>query len=106
MSVEIVFETHSISEDNEAGLATGWLPGRLSTRGRELALELGDRRTHDGLSIVYTSDLRRAVETAELAFGGTAGRAGAKLGVPPRAAQSPRMICVQRADASSSPAPS
>ena len=68
MSVEVVFETHSISEDNEAGIATGWLPGRLSERGRELAAELGTRRRNDGLATVFTSDLRRAVETVEIAF--------------------------------------
>ena len=28
MSIEIVFETHALSEDNERGIATGWLPGR------------------------------------------------------------------------------
>jgi 2,3-bisphosphoglycerate-dependent phosphoglycerate mutase len=32
--IEIVFETHAISEDNERGHATGWLPGRLSDQGR------------------------------------------------------------------------
>ncbi|HEU5215152.1 MAG TPA: histidine phosphatase family protein [Gaiellaceae bacterium] len=71
MSVEVVFETHSTSEDNEAGIATGWLPGRLSAVGREQARELGERRRHDGLSVVFTSDLRRAVETAEIAFAGS-----------------------------------
>jgi 2,3-bisphosphoglycerate-dependent phosphoglycerate mutase len=71
MSVEVVFETHSISEDNERGIATGWLPGRLSSRGRELAGELGRRRRDDGLDVVFTSDLRRAVETAEIAFAGS-----------------------------------
>lgn len=25
MSIEIVFETHSLTEDNEIGIATGWL---------------------------------------------------------------------------------
>jgi broad specificity phosphatase PhoE len=69
MSTEIVFETHALSEDNERGIATGWLPGRLSTHGRALAIELGQRRRHDGITAVFTSDLRRAVETAELAFG-------------------------------------
>jgi hypothetical protein len=39
--IEIVFETHSTTEDNEAGRATGWLPGRLSPRGRAEAAELG-----------------------------------------------------------------
>ncbi|XVU22507.1 histidine phosphatase family protein [Actinoplanes sp. CA-054009] len=68
MSTEIVFETHSWSEDNDRGLATGWLPGRLSPRGRSLAAELGARRRDDGIAAVFTSDLRRAVETAEIAF--------------------------------------
>jgi broad specificity phosphatase PhoE len=69
MTVEIVYETHSISEDNERGIATGWLPGRLSAEGRLLAAELGERRR--GERLVYVSDLRRAVETAEIAFGGS-----------------------------------
>ncbi|MGH3547501.1 MAG: hypothetical protein ACRDQU_05150 [Pseudonocardiaceae bacterium] len=41
MRTMIVFETHSWSEDNDRGVGTGWLPGRLSERGRELARELG-----------------------------------------------------------------
>ena len=71
MSVEVVFETHSTSEDNEAGIATGWLPGRLSSAGRGQARELGERRRDDGLGVVFTSDLGRAVETAEIAFVGS-----------------------------------
>jgi broad specificity phosphatase PhoE len=66
--VELVYETHSTSVDNEHGVATGWLPGRLSERGREQARALGDRRREDGIAAVYASDLRRAVETAEIAF--------------------------------------
>jgi len=71
MPVEIVFETHSMSEDNERGIATGCLPGRLSGRGRSLARELGARRRDDGLAAVFTSDLARAVETAAIAFAGS-----------------------------------
>ncbi|HUG10537.1 MAG TPA: histidine phosphatase family protein [Opitutaceae bacterium] len=71
MSVSIIFETHSLTEDNERGIASGWLPGKLSSRGRELARELGDRRLHDRISAVFPSDLARAVETAVIAFGGT-----------------------------------
>ena len=69
--IELVYETHSITVDNETGLATGWLPGRLSETGRELALALGKRRRDDGLAAVVTSDLARAVETAEIAFEGS-----------------------------------
>jgi 2,3-bisphosphoglycerate-dependent phosphoglycerate mutase len=67
--IELVYETHSITEDNERGIATGWLPGRLSGRGRELARELGQRRRQDGLAAVFCSDLGRAAETASIAFG-------------------------------------
>jgi broad specificity phosphatase PhoE len=69
MSIQIVFETHSISEDNERGLATGWHHGRLSERGRLLAKELGARRRNDGIQAIFTSDLGRAVETVDLALG-------------------------------------
>jgi len=68
MAITIVFETHAWSEDNDRGIATGWLPGRLSARGRALAAELGTRRADDGIDDVFCSDLRRAAETAEVAF--------------------------------------
>lgn len=71
MSVEIVFETHSTSTDNEAAIATGWLDGRLSELGKRQAAELGARRRSDGVAAVFTSDLGRAVETAQIAFGGS-----------------------------------
>jgi len=70
--IQVVFETHSISEDNEQEVASGWSHSMLSPRGRELARELGQRRTADGIDVVFSSDLRRAVETAEIAFAGTA----------------------------------
>jgi broad specificity phosphatase PhoE len=70
MAVEIVYETHATSTDNEAGIATGWLPGRLSAAGRRQARELGERRRDESIAAVFVSDLRRAVETAEIAFAG------------------------------------
>jgi broad specificity phosphatase PhoE len=69
MSVQVVYETHSTSEDNELGFATGWLGGTLSPVGREQARQLGQRRRNDGVDIVIASDLNRAVETAQIAFG-------------------------------------
>jgi broad specificity phosphatase PhoE len=71
MAVHVVFETHSTSVDNENGIASGWREGALSATGREQAKELGERRRDDGLAIVFTSDLHRAVETAEIAFAGS-----------------------------------
>jgi broad specificity phosphatase PhoE len=71
LSIEVVFETHSLSVDNERGVATGWLDGSLSETGKRLARELGARRRSDDVAAVFTSDLGRAVETAEIAFGGS-----------------------------------
>lgn len=66
-----MYETHAITTDNENGVATGWLPGRLSERGRETATELGARRRDDGLTAVLVSDLERALETVRIAFAGS-----------------------------------
>ncbi len=71
MVVSIVFETHSWSEDNDRGVASGWNHSLLSPEGRRLARELGERRRSDGIDIVFTSDLHRAVQTAEIAFAET-----------------------------------
>ncbi|MEV6859216.1 phosphoglycerate mutase family protein [Streptomyces microflavus] len=68
MAVEIVYETHATTTDNEAGIATGWLPGRLSDLGCRQARELGERRPGDGFAAVFASDLHRAVQIARTAF--------------------------------------
>jgi broad specificity phosphatase PhoE len=71
MTRKIIYETHATSKDNESGIATGWLPGSLSALGRVEARALGDRRRHDGLAAIFSADLERAVETADIAFGGS-----------------------------------
>jgi broad specificity phosphatase PhoE len=71
MAIELVYETHSTTIDNETGIATGWLEGQLSEMGRAQAKELGERRGDDGLAAVFTSDLGRAIETARIAFAGS-----------------------------------
>jgi broad specificity phosphatase PhoE len=70
MAVELIYETHSRTVDNERGIATGWLQGELSASGRDFAVELGRRWQDTELATVYTSDLRRARQTAEIAFAG------------------------------------
>lgn len=68
--LELIYETHSTTTDNEAGIATGWLPGELSAAGKDEALELGARRRE--ADAVFASDLGRALETVAIAFGGGA----------------------------------
>jgi broad specificity phosphatase PhoE len=62
----LIFVTHSTSTDNEAGVASGHRDVSLSALGREQAAEMGQRFSPD---VVYCSDLKRAIETAEIAFG-------------------------------------
>jgi 2,3-bisphosphoglycerate-dependent phosphoglycerate mutase len=68
MDIEVVFETHSTTVDNELGRATGWLPGELSAAGRAQARDLGNRRRNDAIAAVFSSDLHRAAETVSIAF--------------------------------------
>ncbi|HEX5028931.1 MAG TPA: histidine phosphatase family protein [Gaiellaceae bacterium] len=69
-SIEIVFETHSTTTDNERWVASGWLDGQLSPLGQRQAKELGERRADEDIAAVFSSDLARAAETARIAFGG------------------------------------
>jgi bisphosphoglycerate-dependent phosphoglycerate mutase len=72
VAIELVFETHCTTVDNEQGRATGWLPGQLSEQGRLQAQQLGRRRGGDQITAVFSSDLARAAETASVAFAGSA----------------------------------
>jgi broad specificity phosphatase PhoE len=72
VAIQLVFETHSMTVDNEHGRATGWLPGQLSKQGRGQAQQLGCRRIGNGITTVFSSDLARAAQTAAAAFDGSA----------------------------------
>ena len=69
MPVELSYETHATTLDNERGIATGWRPGRLSARGRAEAAEMGERHRGTGITAVVSSDLARAIETTTIALG-------------------------------------
>lgn len=69
MSVKITYFVHGTTTDNEKNLATGWAPGELSERGKEQAKKLGESVKDKKFDIVFCSDLKRAVDSADLAFG-------------------------------------
>lgn len=69
MPLAITFVTHSTSLDNEAGVASGHSDAKLSPLGREQARELRERLRDRAFVAAYSSDLRRAAETARIAFG-------------------------------------
>jgi alpha-ribazole phosphatase/probable phosphoglycerate mutase len=62
------FESHATSLDNEIGVASGHFDVELSDSGREQAREMAVRHSGRALSAIYTSDLKRAAETAAIAF--------------------------------------
>ena len=68
MSVEITYFVHGTTTDNERNLATGWLPGELSERGKKQAVELANQIGGKVFDAVICSDLQRAIDSAELGF--------------------------------------
>lgn len=66
----LIFETHSTSLDNEAGLASGHNDVALSMVGLKQAEELGRRNADVPVVAIYCSDLQRSYKTAEIAFAG------------------------------------
>lgn len=69
MAIKITFFSHGTTTDNEAGLATGWREGELSRAGIKQSLELADETSGRKLDAVFCSDLKRAIASANLAFG-------------------------------------
>lgn len=69
--MKIIFFAHSTTTDNQANLATGWLQGKLSEKGIEQAKALPTLIKDNSFSIIYCSDLKRAIDSAELGFGNT-----------------------------------
>jgi len=68
--VLITYFVHGTTTDNENGIATGWAQGELSKLGLKQAKELGEVVGNKYFDVVFCSDLKRAVDSANLAFEG------------------------------------
>jgi len=66
----LFYSPHMTSVDNETGYASGHADVPLSPLGRQRAQELGHHYATTDLEAVFCSDLRRAADTAQIAFGG------------------------------------
>ena len=69
MSVRITYFVHGTTIENEQELAPGWADGVLSKLGIEQAKDLGPKVDHLKFDAIFCSDLQRAIDSAELAFG-------------------------------------
>lgn len=70
MSLKIIYFVHGTTTDNESGKCTGWAGGELSELGIRQAKALKDQAKEKDFSAMFSSDLKRAVDSANLGFDG------------------------------------
>lgn len=70
MAVNIIYFVHGTTTDNASKLCSGWKEAMLNDLGREQAANLGNvsRERGDKFDIMFTSDLKRAIESSDIAF--------------------------------------
>lgn len=69
MSVKITYFAHGTTKDNENDISSGWSDVGLSELGTKQAKELKDKIDIKSFDVVFCSDLKRSVDSANLAFG-------------------------------------
>ncbi len=68
-TVKITYFVHGTTTDNEEDKSTGWNNGELSTLGKKQSIELTTQTEEKKFDVVFCSDLKRAIDSAELSFG-------------------------------------
>ncbi|OGI15351.1 hypothetical protein A3K63_05535 [Candidatus Micrarchaeota archaeon RBG_16_49_10] len=71
MTVKITYFVHGTTTDNEKRISSGWYDVELSDLGVRQSIELKDKIKGKKFDVVFCSDLKRAVQSAELTFKGT-----------------------------------
>lgn len=67
MKTKIVYYVHGTTFDNASKRCSGWNQVELNDLGKEQAINLG-KNTPYKFDVLFTSDLKRAVDSATLAF--------------------------------------
>ena len=70
METKIIYFVHGTTTDNAAKLCSGWKEAMLNELGREQAKNLGNVIKEKGIKfdVMFTSDLKRAIESSNIAF--------------------------------------
>ena len=66
--VKITYFVHGTTTDNENKISSGWYDVNLSDLGVEQSKELGRLTSNQKFDVVFCSDLKRAVDSANLAW--------------------------------------
>jgi alpha-ribazole phosphatase/probable phosphoglycerate mutase len=70
MAVKITYFVHGTTVDNQNNISSGWSDTILSELGKEQSIKLKEQTKDKKFEVVFCSDLKRAVESAELTFEG------------------------------------
>ena len=70
ITIVISARAHGQTDDNVAGIRSGWRDPGLTDEGQRQARERGLLHANDEFDVIFTSDLRRTYETASLMFEG------------------------------------
>ncbi len=68
MSVQITYFVHGTTFDNEQNISSGWKDVDISPKGIEQSILLKDQIKDKKFDVVFCSDLKRAVHSADLTF--------------------------------------
>lgn len=68
MSIKIIYFVHGTTTDNIEHKSTGWLHGELSEKGIEQSIKLKEQINLNEIDLVISSDLKRAIDSAENIF--------------------------------------
>lgn len=69
MSVKITYFVHGTTTDNESNISSGWNDAQLSDLGVKQCKDLAELTADKKFDAVFTSDLSRAVNSANLTWG-------------------------------------
>ncbi len=70
MAIKITYFVHGTTTDNEQHISSGWKDVELSELGVQQSIALKDQTRDQKFDVVFCSDLKRAVQSAKLAWEG------------------------------------
>lgn len=70
MAVKIIYFVHGTTTDNAEHKSTGWIPGELTEKGIQQSIDLKSQIDIDSIDLVISSDLQRAIDSANYTFDG------------------------------------
>lgn len=68
MPIKITYFVHGTTTDNEKEISSGWSDVELSAKGIQQSIDLKNQIKDKHFDVVFCSDLKRAVHSAELTF--------------------------------------